>query len=166
MSVELSYTEAHQAVALQRGVSAKELKDWAETDEEVKSRQIQLLKIIFDHVKSLQLSSSSSSLTATSADGPSSTQIISNDPLLRNTPMKVLLVSHGGFIRRFISNMCPAGNTTYPAGSLRKIHNGALSVVHVTYTKDGLVEECTLDEVYANYSTHLQPVLDKEIIFT
>jgi len=171
LSVDLSHAEAHQTVALQRGVTVDEVLDWAETDTQVRSRQDQLLRIVFEKVMSLQSSGSTSTVTnisTTTTTNAYATQannnvsaISANESIDRT---KVLLVSHGGFIRRFISNMCPASNVKYPAGSLRKINNGSLSVIHVTYRKDGSVESCVLDEVYANYSLHLQN--ENDIVFT
>jgi hypothetical protein len=168
LSVDLSHAEAHQTVALQRGVTVDEVSDWAETDTQVRSRQDQLLRIVFERVMSLQSSGPTSTVAdvstttyATQANNNNVSSISANESIDRT---KVLLVSHGGFIRRFISNMCPHGNAKYPAGSLRKINNGSLSVIHVTYRKDGTVESCVLDEVYANYSLHLQN--ENDIVFT
>jgi broad specificity phosphatase PhoE len=102
-----SVEEARLIVAQNLGISPNEVIDNAETAEEISSRQHEFLQLIYRDVIS------------------SNTQ---NTFEIDHSP-QILVVSHGGFIKRFLNFFCGI--------KLEKIKNCSVSTVEVTFSNDG-----------------------------
>lgn len=115
--------EARTIVAQKRGVDVSEVVDNAETGDEVYARQLQFLQQLKEVLASF----------------------------LPGRVCKVLCVSHGGFIKRFLQSF---------AGSLgvEKIHNCAISVIQVCWREDDeQTPIITMDsESHLNYIDHIR----------
>ena len=98
--------EARAIVSRERGVDVSEVVDNAETSEDVYSRQQEFLKQLREVVA----------------------------PFLPGGACKVLCVSHGGFIKRFLHSFASCG-------SIEKIHNCAISAVKVYWREGGGLDD-------------------------
>jgi broad specificity phosphatase PhoE len=110
----VSLAEARKIVAAEKGIAEKDVIDNAETSAQIKERQINFLRFI---------------------RGESAASSEDRVP-------KVLAVSHGGFIRRFLANHCDR--------NIEKIRNCSVTIINVHWPAAGDDEvlcECREGEV-------------------
>jgi probable phosphoglycerate mutase len=132
--------EAFQIVAEREGISLEDVTDTAETDEHIIERQKIFLEALFNDLENLPSLSVRENEDLT--DPPTSFE----DAHETGRPL-ILCVSHGGFIKRFLKNFCGIG-------SIEKIGNCSISVVHVDWSSPG--EFCvTADEARLNRMDHI-----------
>ena len=109
--------EARVLVAARLGIDEKDVVDTAETPEHIRERQSEFLQKLRD-------------------DFSGTTHVV-----------KVLCVSHGGFIKRFLDGFC--GHT------IKKIHNCSISMVCVSWSDDLPEILCTTEETAVDFVDHV-----------
>jgi broad specificity phosphatase PhoE len=169
---DTTFEAAVEIVAKREGIRREDVVDNTETSAELKIRQHRFLtETLYPELKSI-CSKADSSKTAAPTDVESKLDGIlgreSSNP-------KILCVSHGGFIRRFLSNYCDLDyvlspeNDNYPGASilssvfgirsqkLIRLSNCSISVVTVEWAEgapeDGYV--CTASADNVNIISHL-----------
>jgi len=110
----MSAADARKVVAAEKGIAEKDVVDNAETSGQIKDRQVRFLRFLRE-------------------SAASSSEV--------NTP-KILAVSHGGFIRRFLANHCNR--------NIEKIRNCSVTIINVRWPTGGddeVICECQEGEV-------------------
>ena len=161
-----SFETAIQIVAARQGIKFEDVVDEAETNAEVKIRQKKFItETLFSELVAQGFPRQSTDAAATSATVSSSTIEVDDrvkseveEFILsrKSDNPKILCVSHGGFIRRFLSNFCDLDYVTvgesnpYPGSSilssvfgikgtkLIRLSNCSISVVTIEWPSGGV----------------------------
>jgi broad specificity phosphatase PhoE len=166
-----SVEEAIKIVAERDGLSPDEVVDAAETEEQLVVRQKEFMGYLFDElslVESASLGRAAENnenngvvsevvsiegriVTLTAADVAGSLET-AEDLIYGISRPRVLCVTHGGFIRRFLKNFCDVS-------SVEKVGNCSISVVTIDWTsRDDF--QCTADLSRLNLMDHLDTKRD------
>ena len=146
--------------------------DTSESPKDILKRQEDFLHFVHSKLFSIPTPTESmNSLGSALDESPGSSNIISNDSnnTSRSTGTKntnininnesessmttniknILVVTHGGFIKRFLSNFCSINNK-------HKIANCSVTVAHVLYNPIQGNFTCSVDESLMNDTSHLK----------
>lgn len=123
----VSVSEARAIFAEKQGIDEKDVIDLAETADQVRDRQLLFLRKLKEE--------------------------FSNDGETAGTK-KVLCVSHGGFIRRFLANFC--------SHNIAKVRNCSISLCTVTWDEGGDFSCRVEEESQVDYADHVQVLEEDE----
>ena len=173
---DTTFEAAVEAVAIREGIRREDVVDNAETNAELQNRQHRFLsETVFKELKTLTESKVGNSDTAGNVENTDDAADIFFDSGSKNVP-KILCVSHGGFIRRFLSNFCDLtyvpnpDSEAYPGSSilssvfgikatkLIRLSNCSVSIVTIEWAEGALEENyvCTAAADNVNIITHLK----------
>ena len=119
--------EAKEDVAKARGITKELVVDTAETSSDVSKRQMLMLEELGELIQGVIPSESTSH---------------------KSRNVNVLVVSHGGYIRAFLSNQCDVKHIPVAAGtskdSISSIGNGSISIAQCTYHLASVGNTCKM----------------------
>ena len=172
---ETTFEAAVEIVALREGIRREDVVDLTETSSELKIRQHRFLtETLYPELKSI-CNEAASSTTAVPTSDPTLKGELDGIIGRESSNPKILCVSHGGFIRRFLSNYCDLDyvlspeNDNYPGASilssvfgirsskLIRLSNCSISVVTVEWAEGALEDGyvCTASAENVNIISHL-----------
>lgn len=132
--------EAREIKAKELGIPVEEVIDPAETLEEVSARQRDFLTMMWnDLLNSGIFTDNTSSHTSCAASEESDDNII-----------RILVISHGGYIRRFLRMYCRFD-------VVEKIDNCAVSIITLSKNNDDALPQCKADFVNLHHSSTYVP---------